>query len=485
LNISAIPRDGAPSINSRSEAVRAHFDRLAPELAQWRRRNGFYHAEQTRHLRHLIGEGLRVLEIGSGPGDLLAALRPSRGVGVDLSAGMVALAQARHPQLEFRQVDAHELGGVPPGPYDCIVLSDLVGFLDDVQQCLENLRPFCGPHTRVVVSYFNFLWEPALRAAESIGQKMPTPEQNWLSPDDLRNLLELADFEVVKWERRLLFPKHVPLLGTLLNALGALPLLNRLCLCNYFVARPLAARPARAERSVSVVIPCRNEKGNIAAAVERLPAFGSPQEIIFVDGHSSDGTPEEIRRVMAAHPQRRIRLLEQRGTGKGDAVRLGFTEAQGDVLMILDADLTVMPEDLPKFFDAIRSGKAEFLNGSRLVYPMEREAMRTLNRIANKIFALLFSWLLGQRIKDTLCGTKVISREHYAALAANRHYFGEFDPFGDFDLLFGASKLNLQVMDIPVRYRSRSYGETKISRFRHGWLLLRMVVYAYRKLKFV
>jgi glycosyltransferase involved in cell wall biosynthesis len=183
------------------------------------------------------------------------------------------------------------------------------------------------------------------------------------------------------------------------------------------------------------------------------------------------------------YPDRNIKLLIQDHTGKGDAVRKGFQESHGDVLMILDADLTVPPEDLPKFYRAIASGKAEFLNGCRLVYPMEGEAMRVLNLFANKLFALTFSWLLGERLKDTLCGTKVMFREDYLTLVRNRSYFGDFDPFGDFDLLFGASKMNLKIIEVPVRYRNRQYGETKIHRFRHGLMLLRMVIYAYRKLK--
>ena len=317
---------------------------------------------------------------------------------------------------------------------------------------------------------------------EKTGLKMPNPQQSWLAPDDLRNLMALTNFRVVKTERRLLWPFYIPLLSGLINHLGSLPGINAACLANYMVARPLAASQTQAA-STTIVIPCRNERGNIADAISRMPAFGSHQEIIFVDGHSQDGTVDEIKRVMAANPNHDIKLMIQEGRGKGDAVRMGFAAAHGDILMILDADLTVPPEDLPRFYQAMVQNKAEFLNGSRLVYPMEDQAMRLLNLLANKIFAMTFSWLLGQRLKDTLCGTKVLWRKDYEKLAANRTYFGDFDPFGDFDLLFGASKMNLQLLEIPIRYRARTYGETQISRFRHGLLLLRMVIYAWRKLK--
>ncbi|HTR00034.1 MAG TPA: glycosyltransferase [Candidatus Acidoferrum sp.] len=465
-----------------SERVAAHFDRLAAGIPAWRRRNRYYHTDVIGYMQYLCGRNLRVLELGSGTGDLLAALEPSYGVGIDISAAMVAQAQASYPQLQFRQGDAHDLSQLQGEQFDIIVLSDLLGYLDDVQACFEQVHTLCHADTRILINNYSFIWEPALTVAEKLGLKMPNPLQSWLAPNDLRNLMTLTDFQQVKFDRRLLLPFYVPLLSALINNIGTLPGLNALCLSNYMVARPMPSAKS-SEASVTIVIPCRNERGNIADAVARLPAFGSHQEIIFVEGHSKDDTVDEIKRVIAANPGKDIKLMVQTGKGKGDAVRMGFAAAQGDILMILDADLTVPPEDLPRFYNAMVQNKAEFLNGSRLVYPMEDQAMRLLNLIANKFFAAAFSWLLGQRLKDTLCGTKVIWKKDYEMLAANRAYFGEFDPFGDFDLLFGASKLNLKLLEIPIRYRARTYGETQISRFRHGWLLLRMTVYAWRKLK--
>jgi glycosyltransferase involved in cell wall biosynthesis len=312
---------------------------------------------------------------------------------------------------------------------------------------------------------------------------MPEETQNWLSSSDIAALLDFARFDVVKREWRQLVPKRVFGLGPLINRyLATLPFINRLALRKYLVARPRPSSPL-GPLSATVVIPCKNERGNIEPAVARLPPFCADLEILFVEGGSVDGTRAEIERVIAAYPARRIRVLQQDGKGKGDAVRKGFDAAEGDVLIILDADLTVPPEWIPRFYEAIRSGSGEFINGSRLVYPMEDQAMRLLNLMANRVFSWLFTWLLNQRFTDTLCGTKVIRAGHYRRLIANRAYFGDFDPFGDFDLIFGATKLNLKVVEIPVRYASRRYGETQISRFRHGWMLLRMVVFAFRKLK--
>ncbi|MCL1915395.1 MAG: glycosyltransferase family 2 protein [Desulfovibrionaceae bacterium] len=233
-----------------------------------------------------------------------------------------------------------------------------------------------------------------------------------------------------------------------------------------------------------MVIPARNEAGNIENALLRTPEMGAGTEIIFVEGNSTDNTWESITEAIARHPERRCKALRQPGKGKGDAVRAGFAVAEGDILMILDADLTMPPETLPQFFEAIASNHGEFINGVRLVYPQEKEAMRFFNLVGNKFFSLAFSWLLGRPIKDTLCGTKVLSRANYLKIAANRAYFGDFDPFGDFDLLFGAARQNLKIVDLPVRYRERTYGETNISRWRDGFILLRMVLFALNRIKF-
>ncbi len=467
----------------RTQAICERFDRLAGTRADWQEKAGYYYEDQRRYLQFLVPQGLKVLEIGCGLGDQLAALKPSRGVGIDISSAMVAEASQRHPEIEFR------VGGLEvlrdDDLFDVILLVDVIGHLLDVEAVLKGIRRFCTPSTRVVIAYYNFFWEPVLRLAERLGFKMPQQQQNWLSPADIRNLLRLADYEVVKAERRLLLPKKVPLLAPIVNRyLAYLPVINRLCLTQYVVARMRGAEMQR-DFTVSIVIPCRNEKGNIEAAITRLPRFGLRQEIIFVDGHSDDGTVQEIQRTIEKYPEKDIKVMVQDGKGKGDAVRKGFGRATGDVLMILDADLTMPPEDLPKFYDAIVSGKGEFINGSRLVYPMEQEAMRLLNLLGNKFFSMAFSWLLGERIKDTLCGTKVLFRKDYERIAANRAYFGEFDPFGDFDLLFGASKLNLKIVEVPIRYQARTYGRTNISRFQHGWLLLKMTIYGFFRLKAV
>jgi SAM-dependent methyltransferase len=464
-----------------------HWDRVSAAKADPNRPGVYYHQLLARFYRFLIPEGKRVLELGCGHGDLLAALKPDFGVGIDFSGKMVSTAAEKHPGLHFVRGDA---GQLPlETTFDVILLSDLVNDLWDLQAALENIRPFCHPGTRIVLNFYNNLWRIPLGIVKRLGKGADTLAQNWFAPNDIDNLLDLAGFEVVKRSARILLPLHIPGLSNFLNRfLVHLPPFRWFALTCFAVARltPVPeAKTVSADPSVTVLVPARNEAGNIENILKRVPRLGSRTEVIFVEGNSTDATYETIERTIPKFPNQECRLLRQTGKGKGDAVRLGFEKATGDILMILDADLTVPPEDLPRFVNALVAGKGEFINGVRLVYPMEDKAMRFFNILGNKFFSLAFSWLLGQPIKDTLCGTKVLYRQDYHIIAANRHYFGDFDPFGDFDLLFGAAKLNLKITEMPIRYRYRTYGDTNISRWRHGWVLLKMVLFAARKIKFI
>ncbi|MBV9325041.1 MAG: glycosyltransferase [Chloroflexi bacterium] len=468
-----------------TEARIAHWDSVARQLGQIRDYSGVYHQRLIEVYRSVVAPNQRVLEIGCGQGDLLAALEPSVGVGIDFSGEMLRRAARRHPDLRFVQADAHTLDLTGGQTFDAIVLSDVVNDLWDVEVALRRLVPRTRPSTRLVLNFYSRLWEVPLDLTRSLGLSKPLLEQNWLTVEDIDNLLRLSGFEVTRRWDEILLPLRAGGLETIANrVLARVWPLDHAALTHFVVARPEPQAQATEPR-VSVIVPARNESGNIAPIFERTPEMGRGTELVFIEGHSTDGTLETIQREIARHPHRCCRLLRQTGKGKGDAVRLGFEQASGDVLMILDADLTVAPEGLPRFLDALQSGKGELINGVRLVYPMQRQAMRLLNLFGNKFFSLAFSWLLGQSIKDTLCGTKVLWAADYRRIASQRHYFGDFDPFGDFDLLFGAARLNLKIVDMPIRYRERTYGATNIQRWRHGWLLLRMVAFAARRIKFV
>ncbi len=461
----------------------AFFNDYAGRVDYWRARNPGYHDTIASLARFYVPRGARVLEIGCGRGDLLASLEPSEGVGVDLSGAMVAQAALRHPHLEFHHLAAERLE-LPGRQFDYIILSDLVGYLFDIRGALERLRTVSHPRTRVIVHWYSRVWQPVVHLLEALRLKYPLPLLNWTTVGDIENLLRLAGFETVRARGHILLPLNLGPISRWANRfLAHLPVARWFVWTNWVVARPIP-RATSEPPSVTVVCPCRNEKGNVEQVVRRLPTLGSRTELIFVEGHSKDGTLEECRRVAAANPTLDIRVMVQSGAGKGDAVRLGFAHASGDMLMILDADLSVAPEDLPQFYEAMVSGAGEFVMGSRLVYTMDPKAMRFLNLLGNRFFGILLSVLIGQPIKDTLCGSKVIWRDDYAHLAAGRAHFGDFDPYGDFDLIFGAAKLNLLIAEIPVRYRERTYGAPNISRFADGWLLLRMSALAAGRLFF-
>lgn len=488
------PRDQATSTSAaeadyRSRLV-AHWDRIAARGPRRRGGAAAYRERLRTVFGFLVPPGQRVLEIGSGGGDLLAALSPSVGVGVDPSPAMIERARQRHRDQQFVQSAAEDLdlagAGITTTMFDFVILSDVLNEMWDVQRALERVAPYCGPQTRIIVNTYSRLWEWPLRMASRLGLANLGYGANWLQSSDVTNLLYLSNFEVVRVWQEFVFPFRIPVVGTWLNrVLPKVSPFRWFALANFVMARPAPRPMAGPAPLVSVIVAARNEQGNIKDIFARTPELGGGTELVFVEGHSHDDTYAEIQRQIAANPGRRARVFQQTGKGKGDAVRLGFEKAAGKVLMILDADLTVPPEDLPRFYEALVSGKGEFINGTRLVYPMEDRAMRFANLIGNKFFSLAFSWLLGQPLKDTLCGTKVLSKADYELIAANRAYFGEFDPFGDFDLLFGAARLSRKIVDLPVRYRERTYGETNISRWRHGWLLLQMTVFALTRIKFV
>lgn len=464
--------------------MKSYFNKAAEGWREYRRKRSYYWDSITEYCNYFIHPSNSVLEVGCGAGELIGTVNGSRKVGIDFCEKLIEQARESQKNVEFHVMAAEEIS--LDEKFDVIVMSNLTGFVNDIELIFNQIHKVCHERTRIIVTSYNRMWEPLIRFAEFIGIKRLTPQQNWLSKKDLINLLYLAGFETYRCNSSMLIPFRIPLISSFFNRwISHLPFFNIFALNNYHFARPQPRNTDnwQSRYSVSVVIPARNESGNIQAAVDRVPEMGSHTEIIFVEGNSTDNTWETIQRV-AKNSARDIKILQQDGCGKGDAVRKGYSIASGDILMILDADLTVQPEDLPKFYKAIATGKGEFINGVRLVYPMENGAMRQLNTLGNHFFSNLFSWILESSIKDTLCGTKVMFREDWQHLAEGRKFFGDFDPFGDFDMLFGAYKLNLKIIDLPIRYRERKYGTTNISRFSHGLLLLKMSAFAASKIRF-
>ncbi len=470
--------------------IRNHFDNLSKNRNDWIEKSKTFYSEDILCMQEFVAEGSKVLEIGCGNGHLLASLKPSYGLGIDISAGMINEAKSKYKQLNFIEADAEnkKIINKLDTIFDYIIISDTIGYFNDIQTTMDNLHKVCNEDTRVIVAYYSPFWEPLLNIAARLKMKMPELTKALLNENDISSLLISSKFETVNKQKKIIFPFKFLGIGRYINRfLACMPLFSSLCLRNYVVARSLKAVEKNLPKSASVIIPCRNERGNIRNALERLPLFTKDIEIIFVEGHSHDGTWDEVQKVIKdkkyVEKGFKIKAIQQPGKGKADAVFAAFDISTKDVLIILDGDLTVPPEDIPKFWKQISRGEGEYINGSRLVYPMENQAMRFLNYIANKLFSILFTWLLGQRYTDTLCGTKVIRRRHYLKLKTRNQDLGNFDPFGDFFIIFGASRLNLKMIEVPIRYRAREYGETQISRFSHGFLLIKMVIFAFFKLK--
>jgi len=461
-------------------------DATADRRERYINANRYYYGALRDLITFLVESDKRVLSLPCDIGQYLEWVRPTRGVGIDNSVRLVEIAQQRNPQFTF-QVGSPEETRLNQ-TFDYILVVNGVNKFFDIQATFAGLRRNCESQTRVVVVFYNFLWQSLVVLAEKLGLKMPEPPQNWLSSRDVAGMLRLEGFEVVRKYSTILMPVYIPMVSWLLNrVIARLPGFHRLCFVQALVARPVPLpdpEQSRAAPSVSIVIPCRNERDNIEAAVIRTPDMGSHTELIFCDDKSTDGTADEVRRMQACYPHRDIRLVDGPGIGKADNVWTGFDAARGDILMILDADLTVPPEELPRFYAALVADRGEFINGSRMVYPMQHESMRSLNVLGNKAFSLVFSHILRQGLKDTLCGTKALWRRDYERIRPLRGRWGIRDRWGDYELIFGAARTNLHIVDLPVHYLERLHGVTKMTgRFANGIVMLRMCVAAYRQFR--
>ena len=477
-------------ILSRKKKIKNFFNSSKLRRDQWIRKAKTFHSEDIKFMKELIPENSNILELGCGNGHLLSALKPNYGLGIDFSKKLIKEAKRKFSKLEFIEADIEKLPSSLNSKvkFDFVVICDTIGYLEDVEETLLHIHRFFDENTRLIISYYSPLWTPLLSLASLLRLKMSNINSTLLTPNDIFNFLVSAKFETVKIERKILIPFGILGIERLINRyLAPLPLISSICLRHYNVSRSLLALNYKNKKSASVIIPCKNEMGNIKNAVKLLPRFTDNIEVIFVEGNSEDGTWEEINKVKKNNNQKKsgikIKCYKQPNKGKADAVFFAFEKAKNDILIILDGDLTVSPETLTKFWMKISSGEAEYVNGSRLVYPMDNNAMRFLNYIANKFFSILFTWLLGQRFTDTLCGTKVISRANYYRAKKKNADLGNFDPFGDFFIIFAASRLSLKITEVPIRYKARSYGKTQISRFSHGLLLIKMVVFAFLKFK--
>jgi len=472
---------------SRKQTIYKHFETIAESYLQYQKRFSYYKNDIINYCNFFISDTDSVLEIGCSSGETISNLKGDYKVGIDFSPKMIEIAKSNFSNTNFFVMDAENI--ILDTKFDVIIFNNIIGYLDNIQSVFYAVKRNCHEHTRIIISYYNCYWEPILNFGELVGYKTKAPRQNWLSTDDISNLLYLSGFETYHTNKRLLLPIYIPLLSRLINTyIAKLPLFRLLCLNQFSFARPVlnyTEKQVAEKYSVSICIPARNESKNIENIILRLPKFGKHQEIIFVEGNSTDNTWQKIQEIQQKYTATHdIKITQQAGKGKGDAVYKGYSMATQDILMILDADLTMPPEELSKFYNAIATGKGEFINGSRFIYPMEKEAMRFLNILGNKFFSHIFSWLLEQPITDSLCGTKVMFRKDYLKLTRSRFSFGNLDPFGDFDLLFGAYKLNLKIIDLPIRYQKRTYGSTNISRFKNGLMLLQMCWFAAWKIKF-
>ncbi len=468
--------------------IKEFYDNTASKKARWIKRNQYYHNQLLRYYQLCVLEGSSILELGCGTGDLIGRLNPSYGVGVDVSEETINIAQKKYPNINFICQDVENFDTTEA--FDYIIISGTLANVENIQNLFLKVYRIANPDTRIIIDHYNQLWSPILSMGEKIGLKSKDIVHNWLSIDDIQNFLYISGFQIVKRDFFLLFPKYIPLISFIFNKLIAnLPIIRRFTLNQIVIARKFCPPDKADQLSVSVVYTVRDEEGNIEGLVTRTPQLAKHTELVFVEGHSKDRTIEKIQAMITKYPEKDIKLYKQSGIGQGDAFRLGFDKAQGDFICWLEADLTTPPEQIKLFWDTYISGMGEYINGSRFIYKMENQAMPLLNMMGNRFFGYLFTFLLGQRFTDTLCGFKAISKRNYDRIRKHIDYFGDVDPFGDFELIFNVIKNNLKVAEIPVHYQpreygsSKAYGQTFTSFLKHAWLLLKMSWIAFIKIK--
>lgn len=470
-----------PFLDQLRLVIKSKNDSLAEKRSSWINANPYYYRQLIKSLKFIIEEDSKVLHVRCSTGYILNALKPKTGIGIDDSSLQIAEAAKKFPHLTFLNQATEDISCNEK--FDYILITSIEDIVD-IKSVLDSLQKCCHPHTRIVIVNYNFLWNPLVKLAEFFKMKIPQKLHNWISVDDINNMLTLSGYEKIINRKIILFPFFIPILSYLWNRFFArLPFFRHFTLLRISIARPVSVY--HENPSVSIIIPCKNEAGNVEDAVKRIPMMGSHTEIIFCDDKSTDGTAEKVRELIKTYPEKDIKLVNGPGICKSENVWTGFDAASGKMLMILDADLTVLPEELPYFYDALTKNHGEFINGSRLVYPRHDKAMRLFNVIGNKFFSMFFSYILDTSIKDTLCGTKVLWKEDYERIKKLRGSWGLQDRWGDYELIFGAAKCNLKLIDLPVHYYERTYGETKMNnRLKNGWIMLKMSWHALFKIKF-
>lgn len=457
------------------------LDQSIPTREKWIQRSGYYYRNLSRIISNAIASNASVCHVGCDSPYLLKSLPQAKGTGICMTEKQKVFCETTDP--DHRYTTMAQLQTLRE-KFDYIVITSL-GYFFDVQEVFHQIQILCHFRTRIIIINCNLLWEPLFYLGEKLRLRMPQSarRQNMVPTHHVINLLSLSRFQLVKWSSHILVPYFIPLVSWFFNRILASSFPFRyLSSTDIIIARPQITPPEPV--TCSVIVPCKNEKGNIESLVRRIPALADETEIVLVDDRSSDGTGEEMRRCQKTWPDKKITVIEGPGISKGEAVRMGIEGAAGRLIAIFDADLAVLPEELPKCILPLLEGTADFVNTVRFVYPQQDGAMRWLNIAGNRGFSLLFTFLIRQRVSDTLCGTKVFWKEDYRNISGLKDYWLWRDRWGDFEQLLGASKLGLKIVEVPIHYAERTYGETKMkNRFQNGLHMLKLCLGGFIRLR--
>tara|TARA_B110000977_G_scaffold125183_1_gene160299 strand:+ start:1495 stop:2904 length:1410 start_codon:yes stop_codon:yes gene_type:complete len=367
--------------------------------------------------------------------------------------------------------------------FDHIVIAD-IEHQKFITKNLIDLNEKIDNECRVIVLSKSIFWSTLINFYKKIKNIGPD-KNNFLPYSNLRKIFLNTNFEIVKNEKIIFFPFQFSLLTKFINQIFRFPVLNFFCMINLTVLKKVQKKNYQAEgKKISFIIPCKNEGGNIKFFYEKIINSTINAEFLFGNDNSSDNTLDEIKKLQQAIPNKEIKIYDGPGVCKSENVYKGINLASGEIILIYDADLTVSFDDLVNSINLLLKTDADFINCTRMIMPQQKNAMKFLNFYGNLFFAFLFSILFKQKITDTLCGTKIFFKKDWEQIKKYNNTWGAKDLWGDFDLLLGAYKNNLKIVENPISYTDRKEDETKMTGIIKNSIRMLIITFvAYYKLR--
>lgn len=385
--------------------------------------------------------------------------------------------------LDFLNVDTNEDLNkilINNTKYDCIVLSDMFEVNDDILGLLKLLKKNLNNDGTILLTSITPIWDGVLSILEMLNLKNKSKKRSYIHLNKLSAVLDTINFQITGKRTRQYFPFKLFYFGNIINNfLEIILYFFNFGIRSYFTIKEIEDTAEKDVLSKTIIVPAKNEEGNLNELINRIPYLGNNVEVIISCGISNDNTLGMAKSLKSDNFI--IKVIEQTSKGKANAVWEACEQSSNDLIAILDADLSVDPEELSSFFELIETKKCDFVNGTRLIYSMEKGSMRFINNFGNRLFQYVVSKIIRLPLTDSLCGTKVFKKNLYEKIKKWQSVVKIKDPFGDFDLLFAAAYSSQKIVEYPIHYRARKYGTTQIRRFKDGFKLIKYLSVSFYK----